>query len=377
MHRYNKEVYAVLYDKNNPLDYVHMWHSHRGEEKYREVLGQGNFGIVAKKGEQKAVKTFSPRLKIPTKWKETNQRILEQKFFLKKNNIEEYFVFGLWSVKVNKQSKKEETFFYMPLISRDTPKGFNFNKETRDTLFEEFIIALKKLNDLGYAHPDLANNVNHISPQNLLQTAKGVRLIDLDESLISDKDFSSSQPNEERRYNIRDQWIFVYNNKRAGNFAPKGINWQTELIKWYDKNKGKSLSDNPQALFNLYKRGIISLPKSVVSVMVKDMNVIHLNNLKTSVTEYQSGSTKKRTHRFHEVSVDDFCGLKSKEYKIEYSSLKGDDLKRVILSHLKDSLKDVNTIEDLNEIKSNFINSPEMKIIETAQGITTHVKIFI
>lgn len=176
IYRYNKEVYAVRCDEHtsNPIDFVHMWNSHKGEQKgiskeQQESLGSGVAGTVYKKTEDKAVKVIHGRKANKERDIERNLDILEQKFLLKEHNIEEYFVSGLWSIK-----DKDKVFFFMPKVDRTFPK--DFNKDQLKPMFDEFILALKKLNELGYSHPDLAIHHRHTSPQNMLITPKGVRL---------------------------------------------------------------------------------------------------------------------------------------------------------------------------------------------------------
>lgn len=364
--RYNKEVYAVHYDTDqNPVDFVHMWSSHKGERKeddktQKEYIGSGQFGDVYKKTEDKAVKLFKRGQTIKGKV-ERNRDILEQKFLLKKHNIEKFFVLGLWNIK-----DQDRAFFYMPKVNTTFPPGFG--KEQLKPLFDEFILALKELNDLGYSHPDLANHIYHISPQNMLRTVEGIKLIDLDTGFFPYKKYAEEQyaenPEQKLKTYIegRDQWLYVYN-ERYTNPSSDRKNWRKDLAIWYEKNPGQSISDNPKSLLRLYKNGSISLPKSLAYEM-------HLRNSSGNVAEYLSGSKENRKHTFYEVSSEDFG---RPEYKQEYQGIRGDALKRTILNELKDSLEDVKTKEELEKIKSKFLKSPEMKIIDKAQGRTTHI----
>ncbi|KTC78270.1 hypothetical protein [Legionella brunensis] len=99
---------------------------------------------------------------------------------------------------------------------------------------------------------------------------------------------------------------------------------------------------------------MLSLPKRIVNEY----------NSQQSVKQYLSGSTTNRVHSFHEVSA---------QYKEDYQGIKGDALKRAIINALKSSLAEVNSIEDFKKVKSQFLDSPEMKIIDKAQGRTTHL----
>ncbi|MCW8400787.1 hypothetical protein OQJ26_18555 [Legionella sp. PATHC038] len=270
---------------------------------------------------------------------------------------------GLWN------TKKESPLFFMPKVDTALPKGFT--KESLKPKLEEFILALKKLNELGYAHPDLANDHRHNSPQNMLTTAEGIRLIDLDSGFLPYKQYAATlEPTNPSMVKFkertlvagRDQWIYVYNYNNPPEGRPRN-EWRSALDKWYDQNKNKTLSDNPQALLSLCKRGELSLPKSFV-------NELHKKNAQESIAEYRAGSTKDREHTFREVSASNFnCA----EYKKEYQELRGDALKRAILKSLKDSLADVTTIEDVKKLKTKFLTSPEMEVINKAQGRTTEI----
>ncbi len=162
----------------------------------------------------------------------------------------------------------------------------------------------------------------------------------------------------------------VYNNTCPPEVSQESSKneWRHALAGWYEQNKGKTLSDHPEALLSLYKSGKLSLPQNSVNELA--VNVLHRKNAQESIAEYRAGSTKNRKHTFHEVSATDFnCA----EYKKAYEGIRGDALKRSILKSLKDSLEDVQTIDDLKEKKSKFLNSPEMEIIDKAQGKTTQI----
>lgn len=374
--RYNQEVYAVRYDaEQKPVDFVSMWHSHKGEGKEEQeqhkLLGRGVQGAVYKKTEDKAFKqrglaragkskSDSEILEQKIFLSKSNTEILEQKFLLKEHNMEQFFVLGLWNIK-----DKDKLFFFMPKINTEFSAGFK--RDDFKPLFDEFILALKKLNELGFSHPDLANNFYHVSPQNMLRTAEGVRLVDLDFGFFPYKKYAEEKYDKpelkEKAYiNGRDQWLYVYNDRRTNLSLPAGLRAEG-LGKWYEKHPGESISDNPKALLTLYKYGSISLPKSLVHEM-------HLRNSQEGVSEYHSGSKEDRKHTFHEVSAADF---KFSDFKQEYQSLRGDTLKRTILKELKDSLEEVTTEDELKEIKANFFKSEEMKIIDTAQDRSTYI----
>ncbi|HHF7375334.1 hypothetical protein [Legionella bozemanae] len=369
IYRYNKEVYAVRMEE--PRDFSHMWSSHKGEHiSQRKTLGSGQFGTVYQKTNDKAFKEVGRGEDKPRDIK-TNLAILDQKFLLKKHNIEEFFVLGLWNI-------KDKHVFNMPKLASAEMK--------RDELkpkFEEFILALKKVNELGYMHPDLANNVRHNSPQNMLVTAEGVRTIDLDSGFMPYVEWAkeptdnpiSAKFKQQALISGRDQWLYVYNYHYPTAEGRKV--WRKEIEDWYEKNPGKTLSEDPDALYSFYKKGTIALPQSYVDELnlrkeeeYLKKNELNKENTKESIPEYRKGSTKDRKHDFREVSTDH---TSCEVFKKEYQEIKGDSLKRAILKSLKDSVADIESPEDLQKFKSDFFNSPEMEIINTAQGKTTEL----
>lgn len=343
--RHNKNVYAVRYNETEAVDFVHLWGSHKGEmQSKNEYLGSGVFGQVFKKTENKAFKEIGDK-KYKGHEIKANLAILEQKFLLQEHGIDQYFVLGLWNIK-----DKSNVVFNMPKLEMKYPSKMDFQPQ-----YEAFVLGLKKLNERGYCHPDLANDPWHNSPQNLFFTADGLRAVDLDSG------FYPHQNNEKMKIYGKDQWLYVYNHR----FPPENTKrnqWRQEIEDWYNKHQGQALSDNPVALFNLHNRGKIALPADMVYEM-------HLKNSDKAVEEYRSGSQENRVHRFHEVSADDFP---HERFKREYKSIKGDALKRTILHELKDELAQVGTREELMEIKTRFLNSPEMAIFDKAQGKWTH-----
>ncbi|MDX1838347.1 hypothetical protein DIZ81_10855 [Legionella taurinensis] len=343
--RYEKAVYAVRYDGEDAIDFVHLWGSHKGEmQSKNEYLGAGVFGQVFKKTEDKAFKELGSRHYKGTEIKK-NLTILEQKFLLKEQGIDEYFVLGLWNIK-----DKSHVVFNMPKLSLKNP-----TKDHLKPLYEQFVLGLKKLNERGYHHPDLANHPWHTSPQNLLPTAEGIKAIDLDEG------FCSNESSDEKKVFGRDQWLYVYNYR----FPPENTvhnQWRQEIENWYNKHKGQALSDHLPALLTLHHQGKIALPASIV-------NELHLKNSEKAVEEYRAGSKENRTHAFHEVSVEDTT---HDRFKSDYKGIKGDALKRSILRALKDELAEAETKEELLGIKTRFLSSPEMDILNTPQGKFTH-----
>ncbi|KTC78269.1 hypothetical protein [Legionella brunensis] len=252
IYRYNNTIYAVRCDEqtSQPIDFVKMWNSHKGEKnritEQEAYLGAGVFGKVYKKTEDKAVK-FSNIDKNYRDHEEVkkNLDILNTKFLLKENKIEEFFVLGLWNIKKrNKDSdNKDDVFFYMPQIKKSPTNSLT--EKTHRLMFDKSIWALKKLNELGYAHPDLANDCEHDSSQNIIETAEGMRFIDIDDGFKS-KDGTNDVV-------IKDQWLYAYNN----NYPPNNLTpdkWRSDIQEWYKNNPGKSLSDDPSTLLNFYNK---------------------------------------------------------------------------------------------------------------------------
>lgn len=360
--RHQRGVYAVAYDENTkkPIDFVHMWNSHKGEKK-RDLsleLGSGVYGKVFQKSEDKVFKVMKRTVKRDENRDiQKNLKILKQKFFLKEHNIEQYFILGLWHV-------KGDVFFNMPKVTPVNSRKFldtNFK-----SMLDEFILALKHLNELGYSHPDLAMTPYHNSPQNICISDNGMRLIDLDMGLFDYKEEANNLNDKGIYVSGRDQWLYVYNDECPKENNTKS-NWRAALRDWYKANPGRALSDNSKALLHLYKNNGLLLPPSFV-------NDMHNKNAEKSVSEYQAGSTENRKHKFHDLSVDDF---QQNSYKQEYQKLKGDALKRAILNQLKDSLEGAKTEEEFEKIKTNFLASPEMTIIDKAQGKMTFVLGFL
>ncbi|KTD79234.1 hypothetical protein [Legionella waltersii] len=350
--RFKNGVYAVRFneDQSKPPDFIQMWVSHKGEGTMGEPepIGRGLFGVVNKKTTDKAVKTLSGASITPEDGVENNLAILEQQFLLKDHHIDEYFILGLWNIK-----NKGNVVFNMPYVEGN----IHAPKEKIRPQFDEFILALKQLNELGYAHPDLANSYSHSSFQNMIISESGVRLIDLDKGLWKYNEGQYQAPL------ARDQWIYVYNHQ----FSNRATPWKIALKHWYDKHPDQPISENPQALLKLYNNGWLSLPTS----LVRDM---HLKNTEVGVEEYQAGSTVNRVHTFHEASAEDLGYADDfKKIKEEFMGIKGDALKRVIIKELKDSLESIDTLEDLARRKLSFYDSPKMKILDIAQGKTTSI----
>lgn len=349
--RFNQEVYAVRYDETGPIDYISMWKSHKGENISKaKIIGHGEEGTVYGKTPDKAMKVSKGKGGTQEHAAEINLDILKQQFFLQEKNIAQYFVLGLWNIKT-----QENVHFYMP--KKET---VGFSKVADKPKFEEFILALKEMNDSGYWHPDLSNHLYHISFQNLLTTAECMTAIDLDRGFAHNYGDLDSK----RVVWGRDQWLYVYNHlyPPVDEFGDK-LNWQGGIEQWYEQNEGESLSDHPEALFKFYNDGFLSLPKKIV-------NDLHKNLSNYGVDEYLSGKVKERKHA-REIPIHHF--FSNQKNKDEYEGLKGDALKRAIINKLKDSLSNITDPEELKTKKMDFLKSDEMKILDEPQGKPTKV----
>ena len=347
--RYNQKVYAVRYDETGPIDSISMWRSHKGENVSEPtIIGKGEEGTVYGKTPHKAVKMSKGKGRTQEHATEANIDILKQQFLLKEKDIEQYFVLGLWNIK-----NQENVYFYMPKMEKAP-----FNRNNDKPKVEQFILALKEMNDLGYWHPDLASNLYHISPQNLFITPEYIKAIDLDGGFA----YNRGDDDNHRLVAGRDQWIYVYNRlyPPIDEFDDQ-VNWAHELELWYEQNEGQSLSDNPKELLRLYECGELSLPKKFVNDLRKDFS-------NQGVDEYLSGKVKNRKHS---REVQPYHFFTSQKHQEAYEGLKGDALKRAIINELKDSLSDITTKEELKKRKTEFFNSPQMQIIDRPQGTPT------
>ncbi|VEG90863.1 hypothetical protein [Legionella spiritensis] len=288
--RHEKNVYAVRYDEKTkePVDFVHMWVSHRYEFKEKppqeeEKLGRGVEGVVLGKTADKAIKKLNVRKKSSNEEKEKekerkiekNMDILKQKFILSEHHIEKHFVMGLWNIK-----DKDNYLFIMPKVQKKDKDDRHHQAQ------DELILALKKLNELGLSHPDYANSPFHTSFQNEIYTDEGLKLFDLDSGF---KKYNNEE-NKKAIVHGRDQWLYVYNHKNSPT-GPKGSDrkWRDVLRNWYNENEGKSLSDNPHALLRFYNEETISLPKTVVRELQEKINKFIISG--TSEVDESSGHT--------------------------------------------------------------------------------------
>ncbi len=343
IYRYRNEVYAIRYQDREPVDYVSMWKSNKykitNEDPYK-VIGKGVEGVVYQKTKDKAMKK-SNKIKVVMAAAETNNRILQQKFFLKDHDIQDYFVLGLWNI------KDEENFpFYMP-------KEVAIYPTDDQTKYDDFIMALKILNDSGYWHGDLANSHLHNSPQNLIETEEFVKAVDIDGGFgFVKEELTNNNVYINMLSKYRDQWIFVYNYKfppidQYGDKAP----WRNKLDDWYDINKGQSLSDSPDVLIRFCHEGKLSLPQNFIVNKNEELS----RDLKP---KKKSQKVKKTLPFFSEQKLKAYEGIRDVTI-----------LKSVILQDLANSIADITTPEELEEKRSDFFNSPEMEVLSKVKGI--------
>lgn len=350
--RYNHKVYAVRYDETGPVDSISMWRSHKGEDISEfKSIGHGEFGEVYRKTPHKAVKVPKGE-PTPEYGTHANLEILKQQFVLKEKDIEQHFILGLWNIKTGNR-----VHFHMPKPQKAT---FSKNSDTDKAKMDEFILALKDLNDSGYWHPDLANSYNHVSFQNLFFTPETTMALDLDSGFAYD----DGTCDDRRRVFGRDQWIYLYNHiypPMDEYYENERANWKDPIINWYEQNEGQALSDHPKVLLKFFKEGHLALP----SKLVKELQNTYVNQ---GAEEYLSGKVKERKHGHREVGFEFFASRKHQE---AYSGLKGDALKRTIINELKDSLEDITSRKDLEQMRLDFLASPQMQLLDKPQGKST------
>ncbi|HHT0594902.1 TPA: hypothetical protein ACTXXA_000456 [Legionella anisa] len=316
--RYEKNVYAIQYDDSTkkPVDFVHMWHSDAREDgvnlqdekiygqrpkiygQYPTILGSGSYGNVYERTKDKVFKINHVKINMENietdkaNKQHINMNILEQKFLLKEHQMEQYFILGLWNVK-NYNNGNNEVFFNMPKVVEAYPDEYTKLKTIKEKeeflkgKYEEFVLILKKLNNEGYCHPDLAS-INRHSPQNLVFTKQCIKIFDLDEG------FRKNGPPSDK-----DQWIFAYTDRYR--FEMKDQNYREKLKIWYTENNPKSLSENREALLTFYKNGIILLPKSVVQELKAEFHKPILSGVLKSKNSNQVSvdfSSNEETFRF-------------------------------------------------------------------------------
>ncbi|WP_367605513.1 hypothetical protein [Legionella sp. W05-934-2] len=366
--RYQNVVYAVRFDSQHsaPIASVELWKSNKSLNKsYRPseaIIGMGVEGVVYKKTDDKAIKRTRHNSAYTDEGihnlHRINHRLLEQKFMLSTHKIDQYFVLGLWNTKAN-----NNVVFNMPRLIPGEPKD--------PDAVDKWVIALKKLNELGYSHPDLADNCDHDSRQNIMYTSDGLRLIDLDFGLFHYNNPTAYTQNmsedDSRTINGNDQWIYIYNHLKSNKSA-----WRWAVRSFYYSNPGWSLSKSPIKLLERVEQNVILLPKDVIDELKSHKELLltqHKTNSRVAVREYLEGRLSNRQHSFHEVSSADFA---LSEFQEQYSGLKGDALKRSLLKELKDSLEKVNSASEIEAIKKEFVTSGKMKVIDTAQGRTTY-----
>lgn len=274
--RFNHHIYAVRYDlqSKQPIHFIALWTSNKktGEkqldskqsESKLPLLGKGNEGSVFLASPEKVIKMltighFNRKIKNKEGATSTtaNTKILKQLFLLDEYHIDKYFVMGLWRNPANKNHTYQQKFnLVMPLV-KQVDYGYEdpVQMEKYNNDLEEFIMALKIINDLDYCHPDYGT-LELGSYYNEIYTQEGIKLIDLDTGLRDLK-----EANQDSRVAGKDQWLYVYNYKTHN---PKDKAWIEAIQNWYSDNVGKSLSENLEALKELQANGKIHLPKKLV-----------------------------------------------------------------------------------------------------------------
>jgi hypothetical protein len=258
--RYRNEVYAVKYDQQaKTLAFVSMWKSHKGENdpKKGSALGAGQKGTVTQKSPDKAIKDLKLSPLTHEQAEARNMMLLQQKFMLHDNGIEDFFVLGLFSTKNRGKAPR----YFMPKVLAD-------NQIESPTELENFIHVLKRVNDLGFAHPDYYGGIG--KPRNFgneMHTINGLKFIDLDMGLRNlNEEIEDIEENGEavegeldEIMQLKDQWLLVYNHKM------KTPGWENVINYWYSRNPGKALSDNPGEILKLFDNNKIGVPATIVA----------------------------------------------------------------------------------------------------------------
>lgn len=211
----------------------------------REFLGKGQYGQVDVKGDHKAIKTFKwgihdydkDNKRIKPNIQHKNELSLDQAFMLQKNKIKG-FCLGLY------KESNESIKYIMPRINK------TYESEPRNLtnkLWVDFITELYVLNKNGYAHPDVANCLFHISSQNIMYDGT-YHAIDLDERLITEATIMMNQP-------IQDQWLWLFINS-AEDYKEL---YRDSLDNFYRNNSNQPISNNLDALKEIFPPEIIKI----------------------------------------------------------------------------------------------------------------------
>ena len=296
--RHSGRVYAVKYDEeNNPLQAVEMWSTQKNNKEATDKnttknisVGSGKEGQVILKdkgdgrGILKAYKTLNSDtdqihgsndhivwVNITQEAKKKNISLLEQKFLLVNNKIDNHFVMGLWNIK----RKDIPPEFVMPAVKEDTQFEPENIAKSSDDNFNNFIIALRKLNQLGFAHPDYSASGLSL---NAMKDASNqiIKLIDLHTGFDTITETTNSSDSYDITLNNhrKNQWLYACN---YDNHA---------IQEWEEKNPHLALSDYPHELIKLAEtqESKIYLPSEILA----ELKTYVLKNPETKLPEKPS-----------------------------------------------------------------------------------------
>lgn len=296
--RYQQNVYAVKIDENeSATDYVHLWKSHKGSNAFSpKELTRGGRGTVSQKTADKAVKKphgifkrlFSRPVTVVTASSscseqsdssaisrparsllskgssgmtaekmvscksDLNKKILRQYFILKQEGLDGIFTFGLHTIK---EECLAEELFIMPLV-----RQYSGDKGEVDRMFVDFILNLKRVNEMGLAHDDYCGSlsVRHANFANEMITEKGFTFVDL-ESGLHQIELDKDEVIPGYSVLLRDQWLIAYLNKYEDECG------LAALEQWYEKTDYQPISQSPARILDLALQGDFRLPDEIIA----------------------------------------------------------------------------------------------------------------
>ena len=146
-----------------------------------------------------------------------------------------------------------------------------------------------------------------------------------------------------------------------------------ETIQSYTKGDKPSQAKKQDMAFTLDQMKGVKARELLISKFLKENPSIKeaalLNPVSFKVSNnYEGRATNPLEGRKHSFEVDSrkFAGLKE-----EFQDIKGDYLKTKILEDFQSRIENTSSREELNQLKSELVNSPEYKVLATGQGLFT------
>lgn len=222
LHRHQGAIYAL--DSEHPLaPPLRLWTSGKDRpgkpsreqillsEKYPAGLGSTAHVFIRDYNPEKLTKklvTVTGKewfLDKKGRFLEFNVSMLEMAFACAELGISDHFAFGLWQLE--KSLGDEEGLFYMPVVNGEALNK-SVGRAASALQYEEFAIALCKLNFAGFYHPDILDWPRP-AYQNLILTKNGtprLTAIDIDQNVLIEK----CSKHNEYDYHVADQWLWFY-----------------------------------------------------------------------------------------------------------------------------------------------------------------------